>query len=212
MGLGGVGECRASALAEGGLQPQGLLERRWGAPKRIQGQNLALEAPQLPICFLAMYPPRGVWLTVWQGSAFNPWEMAEMVETWTSGGSLQGAGRAGCLQAGVSLVVPCDAEIRGTGLGPHSCSALCEGHTRLDNTGTPTTFPLKGPSILRALPARPSTLPSLTPPPHLGRKEQGRARGDSFPPRSHMSLGSSPTSCPQNRRKVVLFFTGNSNK
>lgn len=48
---------RASALAEGGLWPQGLLERSWGAPKRLQGQNLALEAPQLPICFLAMYPP-----------------------------------------------------------------------------------------------------------------------------------------------------------
>lgn len=58
----GVSGCPAAALADEGLQPQGLLERSWG----ISGATLTskegprpepcLEAPQLPICFLAMYP------------------------------------------------------------------------------------------------------------------------------------------------------------
>lgn len=72
---------------------EGLSEKSWGAsganlaPQKVQSQNPAWKHPRPPFASWQPYPdirwpcPVRVWLPVWAGVAFNPREVAGVVET-----------------------------------------------------------------------------------------------------------------------------------
>lgn len=106
--------------------------------------------------------PSGVWLTVWEGSAFNPWEVAEM-ERLDFRRILPGSQKSWLpTQVGMSLalVVPSvvlRAEAHAG--GPAATLSSAWPMSILVMQGLPSPACLKGPTTLRALPT-PSYPPS----------------------------------------------------
>lgn len=121
-----------------------------------------------------------MWLTVWEASAFNPWEVAEVERLdfredppREPEGLAASTGR-GVLGLGGSK---CDAESRSSGLRPHCYSILCMADKHLDNAGTPITFLSERPHHIEGSPSTLlRTFPILIPLTRAG-KGAGQSKG-----------------------------------